>query len=119
MRFYLDENLSPEIARMLRRRRIDAVSAHEVGRTRLDDFAALNHATRESRFLVTADVKDFPRIALEATRLNTEHAGIILVPSSYRRDEFTAIVAAIQEMAARYPKGLPGQVVYLSRRPTI
>lgn len=118
MRIYLDENLSPEIAKILRRADVDAVSAHDVGNIQMDDRAQLAYATGDGRVLVTANVVDFLALARDAVQTNTEHAGIILVPSSFRGDEFQAIAAAIREALRRHKGGLRGLVVYVERRST-
>ena len=115
MKVYLDEDLSPSIAELLRHNGIDATSAHEVGNSQLDDRAQLIHATREDRAIVTANVVDFVELAHEAVASNTEHAGIVLVPSSFRGDEFQAIADAIVEALKPYRGGLRGLVVYIRR----
>jgi hypothetical protein len=115
VKVYLEEGLSPSIAKLLRRRGIDAASALEVGNTQLDDRAQLEHATREGRAIVTANVVDFIELAHEAVATNTEHAGIVLVPSSFRGDELQAIADAIVDALKPYRKGLEGVVVYIKR----
>ncbi len=116
MKLYLDEDLSPAIAVMLRQRGVDASAAHEAGNAQLDDRAQLAYATREGRAIVTANVVDFVELAHEAVATNTEHAGIVLVPSSFRGDEFAAIADAVVEALKEYPEGVPGLVLYIRRR---
>jgi len=113
---YLDEDLSPSIAELLRRRGIDATSAQDLGQTELDDRAQLAHATREGRAIVTANVVDFIQLARDAVAANAEHGGIVLVPSSFRGDEFQAIARAIVEALKPYRAGLQGIVLYIKRR---
>ena len=115
MKVYLDEDLSSAIADLLRRNGIDAVTAHEAGTVQLTDRAQLDYATREGRAIVTANVVDFVQLAHEAVATNTDHAGIILVPSSFRGDEFRAMADAIREALKPYRNGLPGLVIYLRR----
>ena len=115
MKVYLDEDLSPAIAKLLRRKRIDAVAALEAGNVQLDDRGQLAYATREGRAIVTANVVDFIDLAHEAVATNTAHAGMILVPSSFRGDEFQAIADAIFEAVKPYRTGLRGLVLYVSR----
>ena len=115
MKVYLDEDLSPAIAELLRQKRIDAITALEAGNVQLNDRGQLAYATREGRAIITANVVDFIELAHEAVATNTEHAGIILVPSSFRGDEFQAIADAIFETAKPYPTGLRGLVLYVSR----
>ena len=115
MKVYLDEDLAPTVAQLLRRRGIDATSAQEAGNAQLDDRAQLAYATREGRAIVTANVVDFIELARDAVAANTEHAGIILVPSSFRRDEFQAIADVILEALKPYRTGLHGVVLYIRR----
>lgn len=69
---YLDENLSPRIARQLKLRGIDAVSVRDLGTLGDPDTTHLERASQLQRVLVTSDV-DFLRFAAEGL----EHAGII------------------------------------------
>ncbi len=115
MKLYLDENLSPRIAELLRARGLDATSAHQAGNTQLTDAAQLRHATDQGRAIVTCDVTDFVALATEMIAANVDHAGIVLVSSRFRTDDFHGIAAAIEQANGRYPEGLPGAVLYLSR----
>ena len=115
MKVYLDEDLSPDIALRLRQRGVDATSAHEVGNSQLGDRAQLEYATREARAIVTRNVVDFLELARDAVAANMRHAGIVLVPSSFRGDEYPAIADAVIEELERYPTGLDGIVVYVKR----
>jgi hypothetical protein len=116
--FYLDENLSPRIAEMLRARGLDAVSAHEVaGNTQLDDRSQLLYATGAGRAIVTCDIQDFAELTGEFIASNREHAGIVLAPPSFRTDDFAVIADAVEQVARDYPGGLAGAVVFLKRSP--
>lgn len=115
MKLYLDENLSPRIAELLRARGLDATSAHEAGNTQLTDAAQLRYATDQVRAIVTGDVADFVALATEMIAANVDHAGIVLVSPRFRTDDFPGIADAIEQAARRYPEGLPGVVLYLAR----
>ena len=116
MTFYLDENLSPRIAEMLRARGLDALSAHEVpGNIQLDDRSQLLYAAGANRAIVTCDFEDFAELTGEFIATNREHAGIVLVPPSFRTDDFAAIADAVEQMARDYPGGLVGGIVFLRR----
>jgi hypothetical protein len=115
VKVYLDEDLSPLIATLLKKHGIDATTAYEAGNVQLDDRAQLIYATREGRAIVTANVVDFIELAREAVATNTEHAGIILVPSSFRGDEFQAVADGIADALAPYRTGIRGIVIYVSR----
>jgi len=114
VKLYLDENLSPRIAELLRARGLDVVSAHEAGNTQLPDHGQLRYATSQGRAIVTCDVADFVALATEMIAANADHAGIVLVSSAFRTDDFGAIADAIEQPARRYPNGIPGTVRYLS-----
>jgi hypothetical protein len=43
------------------------------------------------------------------------HAGIILVPASFRGNEFAALAEAIVRCVAAHPRGLADQVLFLRR----
>ena len=100
---------------MLRARGIDVVSPHEVGNARLDDRSQLRHATATHRAIVTCDIRDFTELTGEFIAANLEHAGIVLVPATFRTDDFAAIADALEHVAREYPDGLAGAVVYLQR----
>lgn len=53
--------------------------------------------------------------AAEAIAANTEHAGIILMSTGFRGNEVAAIADGIKTMVDRYPAGLRGAVVYVTR----
>ncbi len=61
-------------------------------------------------------MRDFLRLARHAVATNTVHGGIVLVPSSFRRDEFQAIARAIHDAVKAYPGGLAGIVLYVAPR---
>jgi hypothetical protein len=115
--FYLDENLSPRIAELLRARGLDVTSAYEVGNTHLDDRTQLRYAAREGRAIVTCDIPDFTEVAGEFIAANMRHAGIVLVAPTFGTDEFSAIADAVEQVARGYPGGLADTVVYLRRSP--
>src|SRR5262249_10250778 len=117
VKVYLDENLSPEIACLLRDRGVDAISAHDPRKHQVADRAQLALATAEGRAIVTRDVVDFLLLSSQMIAANTEHARIIVVPARFRGNEFQEIVAGIHEIVRQYPGGLRGSVVYLQRRP--
>jgi hypothetical protein len=108
VRFYLDENLSPRVAELLRTRGLDVVSAHEVRNTQLADRSQLRYVTGERRALVAGDIADFTELAAECIAANVEHAGIVLVPPTFRTDEFAAIADAVERVGRQYPDGLAG-----------
>jgi predicted nuclease of predicted toxin-antitoxin system len=106
VKFYLDEDLAPQIAARLRTKGVDAVSALEAGNTQLRDRDQLRYAAREGRCLVTRNVRHFVVLARDAIRRQEPHAGIVLCPPSIRGFEITKITAALTRLAQKYPAGL-------------
>jgi hypothetical protein len=117
MKFYLDEDLSPQIAERLRKRGINTVSAFEAGNVQLSDREQLAYAAQAGRCLVTRNVRHFILLAQEAIRQQELHAGIILCPPSIRGFETGAIVDALTRLARHFPRGLGEyDVLYLPSR---
>lgn len=106
MKFYLDEDLAPAIAVTLRKRRVDAVSAHEVGRIGLLDTEQLIFAASQRRCLVTGNIRDFRRLARDAIEQERPHAGIVLCLARIHRLDVGAVVKALAEIAERYATGI-------------
>lgn len=120
MKFYLDANLSPKIAELLRRRGFDAVSAFDLHKAESSDQEQLEFAARESRCLVTKNARDFIDLSEQAVRHQAPHAGIILCPPSMRGDEFAGIADALIQVAERYPAGFGGyDAIYLDWPPEL
>ena len=117
MTLYLDEDLAPAIAERLRRRGIDAVSAHDVGMTGVSDVAQLDYAASAARALVTRNVRHFRALGDARVRSQMPHAGIVLCPASLRGSEYGVIVDALVQLTHRYPNGLGAyDVVFLTPR---
>ena len=78
MKLYLDEHLSPLLARMLRERGIDCLTAVEAGNLGQSDEAQLTYAASQGRVLLTFDRKDFLTLAAQWAERGHPHAGLIL-----------------------------------------
>ena len=103
MKLYLDENLSPRLAEMLRARGLEVVSAYEVGNAELDDRAQLAYTTREGRAIVTCDIPDFTVLARMPP---SQHTG--LISSRFGTDESAAIAKGIEAVFRRIQTGFRG-----------
>ena len=104
MRVFLDAHVSGRvIARVLRERGHDVRAANE--EPQLDaweDERLLELATAELRIMVTFNVKDFPRIAVDWAAAGKHHAGcLILVGIDH--GEFGLILRVIETALAARP----------------
>jgi predicted nuclease of predicted toxin-antitoxin system len=77
--FQLDEHLSPEIARALRRRGISALTTHEAGLLGRSDREILAWCHAGRRVIVTFDA-DYLRLHYD----NTPHYGIVFITPGTR-----------------------------------
>ena len=114
MKFYLDEDLAPQIAERLRKMGLDAVSALEVGNAQLSDRDQLRFAAQQGRCLVTRNARHFVLLAQAAIRHPDPHAGIVLCSPSIRGFESGKIASALLRLARQFSDGLgPYDVVYV------
>lgn len=76
LRYYFDEHVLGAVARSLRKRGIDVVTAEEAGRAHkgIDDDAQLAYAIEHGRVMVTSD-RDYVLLA----RTQFPHAGVVLL----------------------------------------
>jgi predicted nuclease of predicted toxin-antitoxin system len=79
IRFHLDENCDPRIARGLRLHGIDVTTTPEAGLLTAPDEEQLAYANSTVRVIVTQDA-DFLRIAAAGQ----EHPGVVFYPGQHR-----------------------------------
>ena len=114
MKFYLDEDLSPKIAGILRRSGMDALSAHEVGMREASDQKQLDFAAKEKRCLVTRNRDDFIRLTVRFFNDRRPHCGVLIVPYTLPGDQFSRIASLIRKFSSRHEKGLaPYSIAFL------
>jgi predicted nuclease of predicted toxin-antitoxin system len=99
-RLYLDEDVVPELARMLRSQGHDAISVHEVGGLQLEDPEQLERAANDGRTLLTYNYHDFLRISEEWFLAGRSHAGIVISYRQYARSEIGALFRAVVALLA-------------------
>ena len=120
MRAVLDEQLSPQIAVLLRQAGydVDAVADRADLAGRSDRFV-FEVACREDRAVVTNNIKDFRPLAAEWLAQGRAHAGLILLPSTRTRTRSTiaAVAAAIGNVLRDHPDGLSGSERWIGPLP--
>ena len=107
MKFYLDEDLSPQIAELLRKKGHDCISAHETEMLGASDLEQLTFASSHKRCLVTKNRDDFIRLTVQFFNDNLPHFGLLIIPSTIPGDRFSKIANAISVYANDHPEGLP------------
>jgi hypothetical protein len=113
----LDEQLSPEIARLLRERGLDVEAVAERADLREEaDDGVMEVAARERRAVVTNDIKDFRPLAAERLADGRGHAGLILIPASRsrRRGATGTVAGAIESVMCAHPDGIPDAEHWIS-----
>lgn len=107
MKFYLDEDISPKIADLLRQRNIDCTSAHEVGMLQTSDLEQLRLAGHKNRCLVTRNRDDFIQLTVRFFNDHLPHGGVLIIPHTIAGDQFSVIADALEEYAREHPDGPP------------
>jgi predicted nuclease of predicted toxin-antitoxin system len=109
VRALLDEQLSPQIASVLRQRGHDVVAVTDradlIGRT---DRIILEVASAEGRAVITNNIKDLRPPAAERLARGHGHSGLILLPSRRTRTRALVerLVNAIEAVLRAHPDGL-------------
>jgi len=82
LRLYTDEDVTDLLARSLRGRGFDAVSAHEIDLRGISDEDQLSCATAQDRAILTFNVRDFVALHRRIMTEGGRHAGIIVATQS-------------------------------------
>jgi predicted nuclease of predicted toxin-antitoxin system len=78
IRLYVDADITPKLARTLRARGYDAISAHEVGLAEVSDAEHMAFAVSQGRTLLTCNARDFTPIFEDLWFAGKEHSGVIV-----------------------------------------
>ena len=111
MRALLDEQLSPQIAELLRQAGHDVVAVIEredlAGRS---DRVVFEVAAFEARAVITNNIKDFRPLAAEWLAQGRTHGGLILLPAARVRTRaaIPLLAAAITKVLQANPHGIAG-----------
>ena len=109
MRFLVDENAGPSMARWLREQGHDIFSVYEMARG-LPDDEVIQLAFAESRILITSD-KDFGE---KVYREQWPHHGVVLL--RLRDERLEVKIAVLSRLLAHYAERLPDRFVVASEK---
>jgi len=116
VKYYLDEDISPKVAELLRKRGVDAVSAHEKGMRGVSDEEQLKEAARQGRVLVTRNRDDFILLSVRFFEDMKPHHGLIIVPHSIPGSDFNVLSGLLSEYEQEHPQGLEPYIIeFVSR----
>jgi len=108
IKLYLDEDVRPLLAEIMRGRGYDVVSCVEKGALGLTDEEQLKIAIKAKRAFLTHNIKDFVRLH---KKLDGSHFGIILC----NQDTISSILRhLLRFMAHNSFKAVKGQLSWLS-----
>ena len=115
----LDEMFSDDIARQLRNKGYDVISAvADLALVGLPDDQVLAYATAEGRALVTANIKDFVPLDARYRAAGQSHAGLILVSTKTFPQTHgfpSAVTTALVTLLSGTAKIQSSQVLFLMR----
>ncbi len=112
---YTDEDITSDLAPVLRWRGYAAESAAEAHNLGLDDEAQLQYASEQGMVLLTCNGRDFIPLAQQWARVGQQHAGII-VPEQFDRRQFGELVRQVLRLLDSLTADeVRNQVVFLQR----
>ena len=106
MKLYLDEDISPKVSVILRKKGMDAVSAHETGMLEASDEEQLSCAATEGRAMVTRNRDDFITLTVHFFEALKQHKGLIIVPHTIPGPGFSKLAALLTKFSKGHSRGL-------------
>ncbi len=116
MKLYLDEDISPRVSELLRKKGVNAVSAHEKDMKGASDEEQLLAAVNEERVMVTRNRNDFITLTVRFFQDLKPHFGLIIVPHSIPGSNFNLLANLLSECVKKHHKDLePYTIEFVSR----
>jgi predicted nuclease of predicted toxin-antitoxin system len=106
MKYYLDEDISPKVAAILKKQQIDVVSTHDVNMIQASDRAQLEYAASAGRVVVTRNRNDFIQLTVQFFNDLRPHFGVLIVPYSIPGDNFRILADALNKYALLHASGM-------------
>ena len=118
MKLYLDEDISPKVSVILRKKGVDAVSAHEADMLESSDEEQLSYAASEGRAMVTRNRDDFISLTVQFFEDLKQHEGLIIVPYTIPGSEFSRLADILAKIVIENPRGLqPYTIEFVESKP--
>jgi hypothetical protein len=111
VKLYIDEDISPKVADLLRKKGVDAVSAHERGMIGASDEDQLIIAANESRATVTRNRNDFITLTVRFFEDLKPHHGLLIIPYSIPGSDFKLMADLLYACTLNYPDGLASHTI--------
>ncbi len=99
IKLYLDEDVDPLLAQVLKDRGIDCLSTQEAHNLGWSDSDQLDFASRQGRAILTFNVKDFVRLAQDSVASGKSHKGIIVPDHLPLRELLRRILTLVRHPA--------------------
>jgi predicted nuclease of predicted toxin-antitoxin system len=106
VKLYLDEDISPKVTVILRKKGADAVSAHEAEMLQASDEEQFTFAAVDGRTMVTRNRDDFITLTVQFFEDLKPHKGLIIVPYTIPGSDFSKLAALLVKFSKKYPKGM-------------
>lgn len=90
-RLYIDADVTPALAELLRASGYDAISCHEIDAEHQTDDWHIRRSTAEGRILFSFNVEDFEDIARRLMASGDHHAGILVSHRQYTLDQVSTM----------------------------
>ena len=78
VRLYVDADITPKLARALRSREYNVISAHEIGKAEASDEEHMAFAAAQGRTLLTCNAQDFTPLFEDYWFAGRDHSGVIV-----------------------------------------
>jgi len=78
IKLYLDEDVDPLLAKVLRERGYDVLTVQEAGKKTLSDRKQLEFAINQGRTFFTHNIKHFVKLSQEYSKSGKNYSGIIV-----------------------------------------
>jgi predicted nuclease of predicted toxin-antitoxin system len=117
VKLYLDEDISPKVSVILRKKGMGAVSAHETGMLEASDEEQLSFATADGRVMVTRNRDDFITLTVQFFEALKPHKGLIIVPHTIPGSDFSKLASLLMKYSKDHPQGLePYTIEFLTNK---